>query len=131
MTVEPSEAAADPATALKHRLRRDLKAALTRRSKAEAMTLRSLIAAIDNGEAPPLGTGPVGMELEALIPGSAEVQRLRLTAVDVNRILLQEIGDREDAAAEMERFGRTDRADVLLAEARLARRYLEDTNDAE
>ena len=125
------DAAADPAALLKHRLRRDLKASLTKPNKVEAMTLRSLIAAIDNGEAPLLKNLPVGMQSKAAFPRSAEIQRLRLTAIDLNRILLKEIDDREEAAAEMERIGRADRADLLHAEARLARRYLEDTDDAE
>lgn len=57
--------------------------------------------------------------------GSAEVDRLLLTASHVRRVLLAEINERESAIAELEGRGRADRADGLRAEVQFALRYIE------
>ncbi len=114
-----------PAEALKQRLRGDLKAALTKRDAATAATLRTVIAAIDNAEAPPLAERSISAETAAAAaPRSAEIERLLLSRADLAHILEAEIAERESAAIEMEKLGRSDRAAALRDEALLARRYL-------
>jgi uncharacterized protein YqeY len=53
-----------------------------------------------------------------------EVERLILKDGNVQRILMGEFEEREDAAAQFERLGRTDRAAALRFEATLARQCL-------
>ena len=64
------------ATALKERLRADLKAAMQARASDEIRLLRTLIAALDNAEAVP-GT-PGGYVHRAFGDAGAEVARLEL-----------------------------------------------------
>lgn len=109
---------------MKLRLRADLRAALKERSADEAQLIRGLIAAIDNAEAPPLQFNErVGQH--RFIDGTAEIERLCLAPAQVQAILIAEIQEREHAAVEMERLEKSDRADVLRAEALIAKRYVE------
>ena len=101
---------------MKERMRADLRAAMAARRSDEARVIRGLIAALDNAEAPAAG---LGLNED----GSAEIERLWLGEDDVARILAGEIEERERAAAEMEQLGRAERAALLRAEARVARRY--------
>lgn len=91
--------------------------------RAEASTLRSILAAIDNAEAPPLAAGSAS-EPRRFEDGSAEIDRLILSADRLRTILLAEIEEREAAAAEMARLGQSDRAGALQVEIDVARRYL-------
>lgn len=109
---------------MKARMRADLRAAMKEGRGSDARLIRSLIAAIDNAEAPPARAGSGAAEQHRFLSGSAEVERLSLDAVRVQAILLAEIEDREEAAAEMDRLDRSDRADAIRAEARLATGYL-------
>lgn len=90
----------------------------------EARLIRSLIAAIDNAEAPPVGTTGIAAHHHRFPPESAEVERLSLNAEQVQAILSAEIQEREQAAAEMDRIGRPDRAAVIRAEAMLTWGYI-------
>lgn len=112
----------DPARAMKDRLRSDLKLALAARHRAEAAVVRALIAAIDNHEAPPL---PDRHAAQSGCSGPTEVARLSLDAETVRAILLEEIAERESAAARIESAGAADRAKALRAEVLLIRRYLD------
>jgi uncharacterized protein len=114
----------DAAAGMKARLRGDLRSAMKDRRTTEARVLRTLIAAIDNAEAPPAHSGQ-SQPVPHRVRSGGEVERLLLSRSDVRRILLAEIGEREHAAAELERLDRTDRAEALRAEATLARGYLE------
>jgi uncharacterized protein YqeY len=110
------------ATAMKARLRADLGHALKEKDGARAAVLRSLVAALDSAEAPAMSAGPSsGHDFRS---GTAEVERLVLDDVDVRRILTTESEERENAAAQFERLGQTDRAVALRLEAILVRRYL-------
>jgi uncharacterized protein YqeY len=116
----------NPATEIKDRMRSDLTAALRGRRTAVAATLRMLISAIDNREAPAIPASvPGANDFSAAAP--SEIERLRLSRLDIEHILQNEIAERVSAAAEMERVGRRDRAEVLRSEANLAKRYLEET----
>ena len=115
----------DAAPAMKTRLRADLLAAMKNGRAGEAKLVRTLIAAIDNAEAPPPrpggGSATVGL---CIAPGSAEGERLRLSEADLQNLLRAEIAELDEAAAELARVGQADRAATLRAEAQLAKRYL-------
>ena len=108
------------ATALKERLRADLKAAMQARSTAEVGVLRTLIAALDNAEAIP------GVQYSALpraFGDASEVARLDLDEATVQTLLAGEVQARLAAAADYDRHGRNDEADRLRREAELVSRY--------
>jgi uncharacterized protein YqeY len=114
----------DDAARMKARLRDDLRAAMKARRPKEARLLRTLVAAIDHAEAPPvLGRRMPGEH--RFLEGTAEVERLCLGPDQVRAVLMAEIREREAAAAEMSRLARPDLAEALRAEALLARRYVE------
>ena len=106
-------------------MRADLRAALKARRTDEAKVVRALVAAIDNAEAPPLPAAETASLPHRFESGAAEVERLRLSRSRLRQLLLAEIQEREQAAAELERLNRTDRAKALRAEALIARRYLD------
>lgn len=105
----------------KARLRADLHTAMKDRRTIDVKVIRSLVAAIDNAEAPTIQAGRTAPARH----GSAEVERLLLSRSQVRHLLLAEIHEREQAATELERLDEMDRAEVLRAEARLAKRYIE------
>lgn len=106
-------------------LRVDLRATIKEGRTAEARVIRALLAAIDNAEAPPAQTGQTALVQHLFNSGSAEVERLLLSESQVRDVLLAEIHERECAAAEYDCLQMTDRAEVLRAEALLAKRYIE------
>jgi uncharacterized protein YqeY len=111
------------ATALKQRLRADLKAAMQARASDEVRLLRTLVAALDNAEAIP-GGGLV----EKYVPRqfgdpSGEVARLELDDVTIDRLLAREIEGRLAAAADYEHHGQTEAATQLRNEVGLIERY--------
>jgi uncharacterized protein YqeY len=114
----------DYAQDMKTRMRADLKAAMKEGRANDAKVIRALIAAIDNAEAPPLPTGRRATDQHRFQEGSAEIERLVLGATQVQAVLLEDIREREHAADDMERLGRPEQAQVLRAEAALARRYI-------
>jgi len=111
----------EPARAMKDRLRANLRLALLARRSADAAVLRTLIAAIDNKEAPPL----MSRTLHEAEQAAAEVPRLRLDSKAVRDILLSEIAEREIAVAHLEAAGAPDKAEVLLSEVLLIRQYVD------
>ncbi|MBB1093329.1 hypothetical protein HUU61_18810 [Rhodopseudomonas palustris] len=115
----------DTANAMKTRMRADLRAAMKDGRTSEAKLIRTLVAAIDNAEAPPLSDGERATDQHRFHDGSAEVERLSLNPAQVRAVLVAEMQERERAAAEMNRVNRLDRADALHAETLLVRRYIE------
>lgn len=109
---------------MKIRMRADLRAAMKQGRRDDARLIRSLIAAIDNAEAPPVGTAESAADQHRFLSGSAEIERLSLNADQVRAILLAEIHEREQAVAEMDRLERPDHAAVIRTEAVLARGYI-------
>lgn len=103
----------DPAVTMKTRLRRDLRDALKARQDNEVKTLRALVAALDDAEAPPMSDA------------AGEVPRLLLSEARVRQVIEGEIEQRETASREFERLGHPDRAATLRAGADVARRYLD------
>lgn len=114
----------DPAVEMKARMRLDLVEAMKGRRSTETATLRSLLAAIDNAEAPEIGTA-ASTHVSLAFGGSNEVDRLTLTPDEIRQVLLEEIRDREQAAGQLAELGQSERADLLLAQAAIARRYIE------
>lgn len=106
-------------------MRVDLRAALKERRADEAKVVRALVAAIDNAEAPPLPSERTASISHRFESGAAEVERLRLSPSRLRELLLAEIQERRDAAAELQRLGKADRAEALRAEALVASRYLD------
>lgn len=102
---------------IKTRMRADLLTAMKDKRSDDMRTIRALIAAIDNAEAPPMSTARTRS-------GSSEAERLRLSDADVHNVLSAELRERETAAAEMEKLGATDRANELRTEVLVTRRYL-------
>lgn len=114
----------DAAGDMKARLRADLRAALKARDATDARVIRSLVAALDNAEAPALPPEPGLPGQHQFARRTAEVERLRLTRSDVHAVLLTEIQERERAAAEFDSRNRRDHAETLRNEARVIERYL-------
>ena len=114
----------DAGAAMKARLRADLLAAMKAGRKDETRLLRALVAAIDNAEAPPApARDPLALPHGHAV-GTAEVARLVLSASELQMLFLAEIGEREEAAADLARHGETVRVEALHAEVLLVRRYL-------
>lgn len=99
------------------------------RDRVAVAAVRSALAAIDNAEAvdvAPAAARSLSIEQSAVGLGAAEVARRHLTEADLAAIIRGEIGEREDAAFQMEQAGRADRAEQLRAEASVLRGYLGD-----
>lgn len=114
----------DAATAMKTRLRADLRAAMAARQASEVAVIRTLMAALDNAEAPAAEQKQPPGGAHDFHSGSAEVRRLELSGDRIAEILRAEAEEREMAASEMERLGQTEAAEQLRADAGIARRYL-------
>lgn len=112
---------------LRRRLRDALTAAMKTRDRTAVAALRATLAAIDNAEAVRPGGDPAGslaIEHTAVGVGVADVARRVLTPGDVERIVRDEIAEREDAAAGYDRVGRPERAGQLRDEARVLAAHL-------
>lgn len=105
----------DAANAMKTRLRTDLRASMKAGRSDEARLIRTLVAAIDNAEAPPLSAGHTATDQHRFHDGSAEVERLSLSQAQVRALLLAEVQEREHAITELKRVNMPDRAEVLHA----------------
>jgi uncharacterized protein len=114
----------DAGSGMKARLRADLRRAMKERRATEAKVIRTLVAAIDNAEAPPVRAQRSEWLQHRFQSGSAEVERLLLSRLDVRDVLLREIHERERAAEELEHLKMLDQANALRAEALLTRRYI-------
>lgn len=101
---------------MKARMRADLVDAIKGRRAEEIAVLRSLLAAIDNAEAPPVGSRPT-------TDGRSEIGRLVLTVAELQAVLIEEIRMRERAAAELFSLGHGQRAEALLGQAAIGKRY--------
>ena len=109
-------------TALKERLRADLKAAMQAKRDATMRVLRQLIAALDNAEAVPIDSAP-----KQVRPGQgsadAEAVRRDLDADSIATLLAAEIAARHAAAADYRAGGREVEADALESEVTIIERY--------
>jgi uncharacterized protein YqeY len=113
---------------LRQRLRAALPAAMKSRDRAATAALRATLAAIDNAEAIVPAEEATGTSLAiehiAVGVGTTEVARRALTEADVERIVRDEVDERETAAREYEQAGYADRAEQLRNEARALAAHL-------
>src|SRR6202165_5275236 len=111
------------AARLRDRLRAALRVALKERDPVGTSAIRSAVSAIDNAEAvdsPRVPRTRLGV-------GVGDVARRELSAKEIVEILRGAIADRDAAAAEYERRGRTEGASRLRAEAAALSSLLDDT----
>ena len=113
---------------LRHRLRAALPVALKARDRTAVAALRSTLAATDNAEAVGAGVTTRGLAIEEspVGAGATEVERRLLTEEQVRDVVVAEVAERRAAAEEYERAGRTDRAELLRAEAAVLDAHLDD-----
>jgi uncharacterized protein YqeY len=115
---------------LRQRLRAALPTAMKARDRAATSALRATLAAIDNAEAVApgerAGGGQASLAIEDLPVGvgATEVARRELTGAEIERIVRDEVAERESAADDYERAGRADRAELLRDEARALAAHL-------
>lgn len=114
----------DPARTLKERLRGDLRTALKQGNPDHARVLRTLVAAIDNAEAPILDPRLATFQSQ-FGDGSNEVQRLTLGADNLRDLLSSEINERQVTEAHLEKAGRSDEAQVVAKEIQIIGGYLD------
>jgi hypothetical protein len=127
------------AESLHERLSRALPVAMKARDRVAVAALRSALAAIANAEAvdppqppPPAqrpdhggsGSGPAFAGAVAGL-GATEVERRRLSGVQVEEVVRAEVAERETAAAGYERAGQLEHAERLRAEAKVLTSYLD------
>lgn len=117
---------------LTSRLRADLTAALRERDKDTARVLRTVLAAIANAEAQPVGDStPASTATSSHVAGAAdglhaaEVDRRELSEADVRAVVAAERDERLRAAEHLTESGAGDAAEALRLEAGLLERYLE------
>jgi len=108
------------------RVRADLHAAMARRDTPTVRTLRTLLAAFANAEAPPAAQGSedAGLPTPPVVGRLVEHPRLVLGDEERRAIVRHEIADRRDTAAQYVQAGRPDAADDLHAQIRLLEPYL-------
>jgi uncharacterized protein YqeY len=120
-----TQANGSAATAMKLRLRDDLRAAMAGRRTTEVAVLRTLLGAIDQAEA--VAAVARGREYVSLKFGdpSVEVPRKRLSAEDVREVVRRERDELRSAADEYARLKQADAAAACALKAELLERYLE------
>ena len=112
-------------SAVRHRLRRALTAALKERDSVAVAALRSVLAAIDNaeavdaGQAPPSGVSHARVAATVSGLGAGDLVRRSLTDAELEAVVRGEATERGIAAEEYERAGQRERAEQLRREARL------------
>lgn len=129
----PAPADDDMLTALRARLRDDLKSAMKSRSAVNVSAIRSLLAALDDAEAvAPPATAPVSAAAgehvagAAVGVGSTEVDRRTLTVTEIELVVAGQVEERQAAAATFDAVDQPDAAQRLRAEALVVQRYLGD-----
>ena len=109
-----------PVSPLPERVQADLREAMRRGDRAAVSTLRTLLAAFANAEAPPLtASGRHRPPTEPVVGRLVEHPRLELSDDDRRAIVADEIADRRDSAAQYRRAGRADAAAELEVEIAL------------
>ena len=113
---------------LRTRLRRDLRAAMKAQRRDEMAALRTLIAAIDNAEAVEEASPEPRASSEHVVGavrgvGAADATRRVLTERELERVVENELWERDAQAARLELLGRADEASRLRIEADVIARY--------
>jgi uncharacterized protein len=120
-----TEANGDAATAMKLRLRDDLRAAMAGKRPAEVAVLRTLLGALDQAEA--VAVVARGREYVSLKFGdpAVEVPRKRLSTDEVREVVSRERDELGSAAEEYARLRQADAAAGFALKAEILARYLE------
>jgi hypothetical protein len=113
-----------PAEHLQARIRADLKLAMVERRPVEVRALRSLLGAIDDAQAVPVGNHHDKYVVRAFGDAGIEVPRLNLSTDALEALLRQEQVQRAQLAAQMSALGQDDRALTLKEEAVICARYI-------
>lgn len=128
MTDVPTEATA--AETLRARLRQDLRAAMKAQQRDEMAALRNLIAAIDNAESVEASSSvqeaPSSSEhVAGGVPGvgAGEAVRRALSNRDLQRIIENELWERDAQAERLTLLSRHEEASRLRSEADVIARY--------
>ena len=116
--------ATDPAEDMKSRIRADLKTAMREQRANDVATLRSMIGAIDNAQAQPVGDRHDNYRLLPFNDASVEVPRRSLAEADLQHLIEAEIEVRLETARQLAGAGRQESATGLEHEALLLRAYL-------
>lgn len=106
---------------VRQQLRDALGVAIKARDRSAASVLRTTLGAIENAEAVELTEsegGSTSLAIEQIVVGvgAAEVERRLLTEDDVRGIVRSELAERDAAAGEYERVGRSEHAERLRGE---------------
>jgi len=111
---------------LTDRVRADLRAAMQRRDARAVSVLRTLLAAFENAEAPPVepADGTARRPTAPVVGRLVEHARLDLTDDDRRSLVRHEIADRRDTAELYRQGGRAGAATELDAEIALLEPYL-------
>lgn len=126
----PSATPETPADVLRGELRAALNGAMRNRDVVAIAALRSVLAAIDNAEAPDAAHAPKPTDGHATLAGTvaglgaAEVERRILTEGELEQLIEAEVADRDHSAETYRLSGRADMADRLKAQADTLRPYL-------
>lgn len=120
-----SETHGSAATAMKLRLRYDLRAAMAGKRSAEVAVLRTLLGALDQAEA--VAAAARGREYVSLKFGDpgTEVPRKQLSSEDVLAVVCRERDELRGAADEYARLKQADAAAGFALKAEILARYLE------
>jgi uncharacterized protein YqeY len=120
-----TEASGNAATAMKLRLRDDLRAAMAGKRPAEVAVLRTLLGALDQAEAVAAvdrGRGYVSFKFG---DPAVEVPRRQLSADEVRAVVRKERDELRGAADEYARLNQADAAAGFALKAEILGRYLE------
>ena len=121
---------------MRDRLREDLTAAIKARDRVAVTALRTALAAIDNAEAVDADPGGPRAASSQHVAGasagvgSSDVPRRVLSQAEVGAIVRTQADERWQAAADYEKLGRTDAADVLRREADVLSAYVRGTGSS-
>lgn len=117
-------------TALRARLRNDLKTAMKARAGVDVAAIRSLLAALDDAQAVP---APAHVPASSLVGeqvagasvgvGSTDVARLELTDAEIALVVDGQIEERRAAATTFDAVDQPGAAERLRAEARVIEGY--------
>lgn len=114
----------DPVSAMKLRLRGDIRAAMKGGRRAEVDALRTLAGAIDQAEAVPVEHSPGGALGVQFGDPAAEVPRKVLTVEDIRAVVQAEIDEATKVADDLERHDMAEEVARYRIRTEILERYL-------
>lgn len=107
---------------LREQMKADLRSAMKARATENVVTLRSVLAAIDNAEAVPVE--PTSSSAAPVIGKSNDVPRKVLSQEDIQQIVQHEVTERQQASQTYAQLGQTAEAERLHRAALLLAAYI-------